>query len=198
MCANENFVVPNIQHAYSEHPEIAAIANNDARGIYHHYCHRTNTTSGPVAVDFIVLDVRYHRTSADMLGQAQWQWLENIIDQIRINEERPHWIVFVLGTTFLLQHPAIVRKIGGESWDYRSRRRFERFIGNTGLPRERILLLSGDVHFSVIHDMNGLKAESSFSVFRVTTTDTCCAGVYRQRLYALAGSGSAMLRDQAK
>eukprot|EP01084_Bolivina_argentea_P305913 528516_1 len=136
-------------------PEIFAMKQEQERGIYHHYNYSIQTTEGLLEVMFIMLDVRYHRTQTDMLGVDQWRWLENVMDTI--NGHKPHWVIYVLGTTFLLEHPTIVEKIGAESWDIESRKRLELFFERSGMPRERIILLSGDVHFSVVHDANGIR-----------------------------------------
>ena len=137
------------------HPEIFAMIRNDQRGIYHHYNHKQVTIEGVIDIEFIMLDVRYHKTNQDMLGVAQWKWLQELVETIK--QTKPNWVVFVLGTTFLLQHPPIVDKIGGESWDAVSKQRLQRFMEELGLPRERILILSGDVHYSMVHDSNGMK-----------------------------------------
>ena len=139
------------------HPEIDSMTKYPARGVYHHYHHREMTMYGEVDVDFIMLDVRYHRTKADMLGSAQWEWLQRVLQKIKNEPVKPNWIVIVLGTTYLLEHPAIVKKVGGESWDNESRMRFSWLLQNLKFPRERIILLSGDVHFSIVHDFQGLK-----------------------------------------
>ena len=154
-------------------PEIFAMIQNDDRGIYHHYNHKQLTVDGMVDIQFIMLDVRYHKTKEDMLGREQWKWLQELVEGI--SRTKPNWVVFVLGTTFLLEHPPIVKKIGGESWDAVSRQRLERFMTETGLPRERILILSGDVHYSIIHDSKGLKelTVSSFT-HSLDPIQKCC------------------------
>ena len=142
-------------HSHAEIAEISDTSNHDQRGIYHHYHHVQALRDGVVVVDFVMLDVRYHRTKLDMLGANQWVWLRDLME--KIEKSKPNWLVFVVGTTFLLEHPVIVQKIGAESWDTESRLRLETMMEMSGMPRNRILILSGDVHFSVIHDANGLK-----------------------------------------
>ena len=128
------------------------------RGIYHHYHHREITVQGEVEADFIMLDVRYHRTEGDILGAAQWTWLQQTFDRFN-TELQSNWIVIVLGTTYLLEHSAIADKVGGESWDKESRSRLMSLIEKLVLPLERILLISGDVHFSVVHDFQKMKVK---------------------------------------
>merc|ERR1711933_716141 len=147
----------------------------DDRGIYHHYHHTQPIKGGAVEVDFILLDVRYHRTKEDMLGAEQWRWLRDLMQKISTAKPKPHWIVFVLGTTFLVEHPTIVRQIGAESWDTESRLRLETMMEMSGMSRQRIILLSGDVHSSVVHDANGLKefTVSSFT-HSLGMVQQCC------------------------
>ena len=125
---------------------------NYARGIYHHYRHTEMISGEQMNVDFVVLDVRYQRTVEDMLGSHQWKWLKKVIQKIEVSQ--PSWLVFVLGTAFLLNNPIVS---GGDFWDIESRLRFERMLEWTGMPLNRIILLSGNAHYSAIHDANGLK-----------------------------------------
>ena len=159
------------QNWIRSHPEFYAMIQSNDRGIYHHYHHKQRIVDGVIDVDFIMLDVRYHRSNNDMLGEAQWQWLQELLGQIK--QEKPNWIVFVLGTTFLLQHPD-----NDKSWDTISRLRLERFMKESGLSRERILILSGDVSYSVIHDANGLKelTVSSFT-HSLGPIQKCCTSL---------------------
>ena len=47
----------------------------DDKGIWDDY---EIKLSKDFSIRVILLDVRYHKTRSELLGEAQWQWLENI------------------------------------------------------------------------------------------------------------------------
>ena len=170
----------NHRHSWIQsHAEIANMTKYKNRGIYHHFRHTQAITEGVVAVDFVLLDVRYYRKKDDMLGAAQWRWLHELM--IKIHQNKPNWLVFVLGTTFLVKHPRMAKKAGAEYWDIESKLRLKRLMILSNVQRQRILLLSGDVHYSVVYDLNGLK---EFTVSSFTHSLGCvqkCCGTQEHK-----------------
>ncbi len=110
-----------------------------------------------VKICFLMMDVRWYRTSKNVLGEpgddSQWLWLVNEIN--RGKKEEVDWFIIGVGTPFLLKHPNIISKIGGESWDESSKFQFLSILENAGI-KNKTLILSGDVHFSVVHELDGL------------------------------------------
>lgn len=116
----------------------------DREGVYHaEYLEHEGHT-----VQFLLLDVRYHRddpfTYGDMLGEAQWQWLE---EELR----KPAELRFIVsGSQVLLEADR-----GSETWAQypTERERLFDLIRNTGA--EHTLFLTGDQHYGEVLRMPG-------------------------------------------
>ena len=109
----------------------------DRDGIYNAFI---DTLTNGHTIQFIALDARYNRTARgrghDMLGEAQWAWLE---DQLT----RPADLRFVLSGQQIL----LGRSTVWESWSKypRSKRRLVRLIRDTGA--EGVVFITGDQHY---------------------------------------------------
>jgi alkaline phosphatase D len=105
----------------------------------------TSYTYGPIGqqAKVVLLDTRYHRDAphptGDILGAAQWQWLET---ELRNSTAQIH--LLVSGIQILPEEHKY------EKWANfpQSRRRLLRLIGETGVPG--VILLSGDRHLAEI------------------------------------------------
>lgn len=114
-----------------------AIGPNDPRrtrpGVYHH------RTAGPHGrrVQLVVLDLRYFRTPATMLGDMQWQWLDQVL-----GEEAD---VRIIASSV----PLLSRADEGESWHSwpEQRERLVDMLGRAG----GAVIISGDSHFGAYY-----------------------------------------------
>ena len=146
----------------SAHAEIQEMVDVDQRGIYHHYYHGEMTTRGPLDVLFIMLDVRYHRTTPGMLDADQWWWLEQLMLNIKNKRAtKPHWTLFVMGSTFLFDQ-AEQPLSRGHDWDRESQRRLKELIRLSGISLDRVLMVSGTCEYFIIRSANMLKVEMFF------------------------------------
>ncbi|MCB0366832.1 MAG: alkaline phosphatase family protein [Bdellovibrionaceae bacterium] len=119
--------------------EPAISPRRSQKGIYTAY------TMGPPdqLVKVILLDTRFHKTSsfatdADILGEEQWQWLE---EQLAGSKAKVHFLV----SSFSVLSP---RLVGGEQWiDWgKANARLEELI-ETYQP-SGLVILTGDRHFA--------------------------------------------------
>lgn len=115
------------------------------KGIYTSY----TIGSGDQTVKFILVDNRYNRDnydtkSGDLLGEAQWKWLEN-----ELMESTAAFNVIVSGVQIL---PGDRYPIA-ECWDRfpSERERFFKLLLSSNA--KGVILLSGDVHFSEINQV---------------------------------------------
>jgi alkaline phosphatase D len=100
-------------------------------------------------VDLVVLDVRFHRRSADtsgddedaILGRAQWAWFEALVRQ----SQAPYLLV-ASSTT--------LHRYGDASWEQYPAA-FER-MRNVLRGRPGALVVSGDVHHNAAYDESGV------------------------------------------
>lgn len=101
------------------------------------------------ALHLILLDVRTHRDEpggdADMLGEAQWAWLE---EQLKT----PADLTFIVsGTQFLLD-----KESGSETWDQYPVA-WQRMTGLVRRSRvERLVFITGDQHYAEVCRARGL------------------------------------------
>ncbi len=116
-----------------------------AKGIYHA---RLIETEGR-RLHIILLDVRWNRdapdTGGDILGEAQWAWLE---DQLNVEADLT---LIVSGTQILLPKEA-----GSETWDNypgAADRLFRLVRRSAG---ERVVLITGDQHYGEVARRRGL------------------------------------------
>jgi alkaline phosphatase D len=107
------------------------------KGIYDAYY-----LGDPSLVKVILLDVRYFRdppkVGKDILGEEQWAWLEN-----ELRNNTAHYVVIGSGTQYFPDD-----RITPEVWYPESKERLLALIRKHKLSR--VLLISGDVHFSEI------------------------------------------------
>lgn len=121
------------------------------------------STYGPVGqqIKILLLDVRYHRdaprTNGDMLGEAQWRWLQ---DELRTSTAQLHVIVS--------STQVIPEEHRGEKWaDYpQARQRLLRLIGETGAPG--VIFLSGDRHHAEISRLEASPA--GYPLYEITSS----------------------------
>lgn len=98
-------------------------------------------------IKIILLDMRYHmkEPGADILGQQQWQWLEQ---QLKNSDAKIH---FILGSYSILGRRM---RISEELEDYPQA--FKRFFNLISKYRPQgLVFLSGDKHFSSIFQRKG-------------------------------------------
>eukprot|EP01127_Copromyxa_protea_P018484 TRINITY_DN583_c0_g1_i1.p2 TRINITY_DN583_c0_g1~~TRINITY_DN583_c0_g1_i1.p2 ORF type:complete len:339 (+),score=75.18 TRINITY_DN583_c0_g1_i1:325-1341(+) len=89
-------------------------------------------------IKFILLDVRYFRKSDDVLGPAQWAWLEN---QLNNSDAQ---LNFIVSGSQVIGVDAFYR----ETWDVQSLEKLYSLIAQS--KASGIMLLTGDVHYSEI------------------------------------------------
>lgn len=109
------------------------------QGIYTSYTYG----SGKRSVKLILLDTRYHRERpgtgrADLLGEVQWQWLEN---EIKNSTATINFIVS--GVSVLSDQIPFAEEWNDFKW---SRKRLFKLIDQYQLPG--VIFLTGDRHFS--------------------------------------------------
>ncbi len=119
------------------------VANDDPRrereGVYHSH----TFGAGSSKLKIILLDTRYHRdepgVKADMLGEAQWEWLE-----AELKEADTDLTLLVSSTTFIPQPYK-----GAESWQKfpASAARLRELLSKSTAP---VIILSGDLHYGEI------------------------------------------------
>ena len=114
-------------------------------------------------VKVVLLDTRYHRdepdTDGDMLGEAQWEWLEN---EFRKSTAK----VVLVGSSVQFvsnQHPF-------ETWGHfpSARERMLKLIKETGV--KGVIFLSGDRHFAEISKLD--QADMPYPIY-----DYMCSGL---------------------
>jgi alkaline phosphatase D len=106
---------------------LSSIRREPGRGIYETY----SFGQGHQSVRIILLDIRYHKSlyfslweERDMLGEEQWKWLENII-----NNSTETFIFIVSGTQILP-----IDRFVTEAWYIESRERLFKMIeGKSGV-----------------------------------------------------------------
>jgi len=111
------------------------------RGIYTSYSFGTGVKSFRI----ILLDTRFNKSSwfhdwenSDILGQEQWDWLEETL--INNNET----FTFISSGTQILPFDRILT----EAWYSNSRKKLFNLIGK--IKKGGVILLSGDIHSSQI------------------------------------------------
>lgn len=124
-------------------------------GIYTRYVLGT----GAEAVRFIMLDTRSERTSGekgDMLGSAQWKWLENEL------KSDTGAVTFIISSI-----QALPTQQKFEKWANipSSRDRLIKLIDAS--PAKNIIILSGDRHFA---ELSRLKVPSGKTIWEITAS----------------------------
>lgn len=126
-------------------------------GIYTSYVYG----EGENTVKVILLDARYHRdkrhTDGDVLGQAQWKWLE---DELKKSTSK----VVLIGTGYQFvsdQHPF-------ETWGHfpSERERMLNLIKSTGV--KGVIFLSGDRHFAELSKLD--RADLHYPIYDFTSS----------------------------
>lgn len=116
-------------------------------------------------VRLILLDVRYNKTSsfwdkdADILGEAQWKWLEDVLEN---NNET--FTLIVSGTQIL----PFNRFLLFEAWYGRSRARLFDLLGR--LEKNGVVLLTGDVHCAQILKTFCVLPELGYNLYEITSS----------------------------
>jgi len=116
----------------------------DRPGVYHQ---RLFDLGGRV-LRVVLLDVRYNRdepgVGADMLGEAQWAWLERTL-------AAPADITLIVSGTQVLIEP----DAGWEAWSQypRARERLFETIRRAGV--ERVVFITGDQHYAEVNRVRG-------------------------------------------
>ncbi|HAX79500.1 MAG TPA: alkaline phosphatase [Cyanobacteria bacterium UBA11372] len=125
-------------------------------GVYTAY----NYGSGLNQVKVILLDVRYHKdapgTDSDILGDKQWQWLEN---QLKTSKAAINLIASGI--------QIIPDQHKYEKWASfpQARKRLFDLIQNTKVPG--VILLSGDRHFA---EISKIKLGNGYPLYEVTSS----------------------------
>jgi alkaline phosphatase D len=111
----------------------------EQEGIYYAEIH----TIQEKQVQIIMLDVRYHRDepglSADMLGEAQWEWLGQEL------QKEADLRLIVSGTQLLL-----TKESGSETWDEYPQARQRLFELIESAQAEQVLFITGDQHYGEV------------------------------------------------
>lgn len=134
------------------------------KGIYASYSYGT----GNQIVKIILLDVRSHMvtgSSCDILGDEQWEWLEN-----QLNDDAPEIIFIGTGKQVLSDIPFIDKWMSCAS-------SLDRLIF-LAQKRSKVLFLSGDVHFSEVNCLNS--SGTGYPLYEITSsglTHSCSASL---------------------
>jgi alkaline phosphatase D len=112
-------------------------------------------------VTFLLLDVRYSRdqpsSSGDILGDAQWQWLEAELNSARNSSDL---YILISGTQVLA---STVKK---ESWRQYPKA-FQRLVKLVSQAPAPVLMLSGDRHFA---EFSQVESSGAFPLIDVTSS----------------------------
>jgi len=115
-------------------------------------------------VRFILLDVRFNKTSmvydtnADMLGEEQWAWFENLM------ETSDETFTFIVSGTQILPF----NRLNTESWYGTSRKRLFDLIGR--LKKSGVVLISGDIHAAQFLKTFCVIPEVGYNLFELTSS----------------------------
>eukprot|EP00943_MAST-04B_sp_MAST-4B-sp1_P009137 g9137.t1 len=138
------------------HLDFLNVKNNDPRrkrkGVYTSYV--------VDRIKIILLDVRYHRdpwpwhpgakdaTESDVLGEEQWQWLEEELTAVDMDNID----LTLIGSGIQVLPVTEIAREKHEAWIHfeKSRGKFISLLSNSKSP---IILLSGDVHFAEVSEM---------------------------------------------
>ena len=116
-----------------------AVAPDDPRagraGVYFSRC----VGSHGRRTQIIVLDTRYFRTAAMMLGEQQWAWLERTLRE-------PADLRLLVSSI-----PVLMEADEGESWKHWPRERARLFELIASMGAKGVVLLSGDSHFGAYY-----------------------------------------------
>ncbi len=104
-------------------------------GVYHSFVKHAADKS----VRFIMLDGRYHKTEDDLLGKAQWDWLEQVLQNAREDVTILASGIGVLGNKL---------RERTEGWDDVPESKERLFALLERYPQKNLLILSGDRHFA--------------------------------------------------
>lgn len=141
---------------------------NQEGGLYTSYV----IGSAPQRVKVILLDVRFSKEGqygeGDILGDAQWKWLERELDTTKLSVEGD-WQLLLVGSGIQVLP---VRKPIQEKWGTypESRQRLLNLLQRATEPRQnsqfhrRVLLISGDVHYGEFLRHPAECADSSSSI----------------------------------
>ena len=116
--------------------ELYKIKNKDIRHVRNGiYTYNDLVHNNKVKVRFFLLDVRTFKSNLDILGNEQWEWLEN-----NIKQSPAELNILISGTTFINNNKV------NESWTNHgwSMKKLEELLENYNL--KNVILLSGDIH----------------------------------------------------
>lgn len=115
------------------------------------------------SVRIILLDVRYNKTSlfydneADMLGEEQWQWLEEELK----NDET--FTLIVSGTQILP-----INRFITEAWYPSSRQRLFRLLGQ--MKKSGVIFITGDIHAGQILKSQCILPYLGYDIYEFTSS----------------------------
>lgn len=117
---------------------------------------------GYKSVRFILLDIRYNKEGGifaeDMLGESQWNWLEDIFKQSK------ETFTFIVTPTQILPF----NRLYTESWYSESRKRIFNLIEKYNI--NGVVFLSGDVGFAQILKTYCIMPEIGYDLYEITSS----------------------------
>jgi hypothetical protein len=130
---------------------VADLAKNTHVGIYYHIDYnKTLENNQTLKLRFYMMDVRWYRTEDDIFGSDQRLWFENLLSNSNINKNINYHIV-CSGTTY---YPTFgLGQSLAETWPTETKDWFQNVTRAAGI-RDRLIMLSGDVHYSAIYKDN--------------------------------------------
>lgn len=106
----------------------------------------------------ILPDLRFYLNNTEMLGEHQWDWLEN---ELKSNET---FTFIISGIQFL---PAN-RPFMLDSWSFEGRKRFMELLEKT--EKSGVVILSGDVHFAEFLKTNCIHPRLGYHLYEITSS----------------------------
>ena len=128
------------------------------KGIYSTYIYG----NGDKSFRLIVLDTRFHKSNGifkkDMLGEEQWEWLENVL------ENDNEVFTFIISATPILPF----KRILNEGWYSESRKRLFKLLGRVN--KNGIVFLSGGTKFAQISKTSCVLPGVNYNLYEITSS----------------------------
>ncbi|KAL4498522.1 hypothetical protein ABPG72_019640 [Tetrahymena utriculariae] len=108
-------------------------------------------------IKIILTDVRWNRQSTDILGEKQWKWLEQ-----ELNDPLVELFILGTGSQFLPDDRFIP-----ETWDIKSKERFYYIVNKT---RASVVIISGDVHYAELMEHPCSQKKVGYKLVEITSS----------------------------
>lgn len=148
--------------------QIAAMKADEHRGTYYVY----DYVSDIVRLRIIMMDARFDRAEdeSDIMGDAQWAWLEEQVKEETEVESEVDWYLICYGSPLLNEGRGGKKTVGQETRN----KLFSILRANDGKLMKKTLLLSGDLHYSIWHNVDDELYELTASSITHSKPWFCC------------------------